>query len=142
MKIFRFFYPSCILILYLISVYSNLTWAQGAWAFEKISPAIHRPGQTVEQSFRITEIPQLRSISGTISAISVQVIPTSSVQIDSYLCAESTALCVPVFNGRVYTKAFNDLSVATPLYVKHQVGQWQAGNSPTYIKVQLNIWWQ
>lgn len=122
-------------------VFSSVLQAQNAWAFDTVSPAIYRLAQPIEQSFSTANLANPPAQGARIKAINVQISPSASAWIESRLCTADLQNCLPVYGGRLYTKAFNQFAANTPLVVVHQVQAWNGVYPPVYIKVQLNIWW-
>ena len=141
MKYLRFFYPHYVVLLVVLLMPMRVS-AQNTWAFEQVSPAIHRLDQPVTQSFNASELPRPPAPGATLTRLYVQVRPSAGAQIDSELCTQNFSRCEPIRGGQLYTAAFQGLSAQAPLYVVHRVRHWNGTYSPIYIKVQLNMWWQ
>lgn len=123
------------------SVVSPALQAQNAWAFETVSPPIYRLDQPIQQPFITAELANPPADGARIKAINVQISPSASAWVESRLCTADLLNCLPVYGGRLYTKAFNQFAATTPLVMVHQVQAWNGAYPPIYIKVQLNIWW-
>ncbi len=124
------------------SLYSTGLAAQQAWAFEEVSPAIYRLDEPVTQRFSAIEAPQPAQPGQKLAAILVQVLPSTSAFIESYLCVNDTQNCVPIQGRRLYTQAFNQYSAQDPVLVVHRVRGWSGTLPPLFIKTQLNLWWE
>lgn len=129
------------LVLLGTGVFSAVAQAQNAWAFESMSPAIYRLKQPIEQPFSTVKLTHPPAENAMIQAINVQISPTGSAWVESRLCTADLLNCLPIYGGRLYTKAFNRFAARTPLVVVHEVQSWNGAYPPIYIKVQLNIWW-
>ena len=132
-----------LLLLLLCFVTSgSAAWAQNAWAFDMVSPAIYQLDRPVSQEFNTSTLTKPPAQEAYITAVNVQISPSASAWVDSQLCAQDTRHCVPIKGGRLYTKMFNDFPASTPFYVVHQVRSWNGAYPPVYVKTQLNLWWQ
>lgn len=123
------------------ALFSSALQAQNAWAFDTVSPPIYRLKQPILQPFHTTDLANPPAEGAMIKAINVQISPSASAWVESRLCTADLQNCLPVYGGRLYTKAFNQFAATTPLVVVHQVQAWNGAYPPIYIKAQLNIWW-
>lgn len=136
--------PSLFLLFlcWVASLYSTSLAAQQVWAFEQVTPAIYRLDEPVTQRFRTTETAHPAQPEQKLTAILVQVLPSTAAFIESYVCVNDIQNCVPIQGGRLYTQAFNQYSAQNPVLVLHRVRGWSGTLPPLFIKTQLNLWWE
>lgn len=137
----KYTYKWLVLFFSLISAVP-VTQAKNAWAFESVSPAIYQLDQPVQQIFSTQSLALPPPEGAKITAVNVQILPSASARIESQVCAQDFEHCMPVQDGRLYTKAFNHFDASTPFYLVQRVRAWDGAYRPIYIKVQLNLWWQ
>ena len=134
MAVSRSFRPSLALTLFLVPLACHAD--QHAWSQEKISPAINYADQAVSVDYDAVAV----QASGAISAVYASRAYQGEARVETLLCWNGRAKCVPMSGGSINTRAFNGLDATLPFQLIHKVIGKGSLPSPLFIKGIVTVW--
>lgn len=127
----------CLLLAVLFCVAPVSSHAgQHAWTQDKVSPAINYADDAVAVLYDAAA----KQATGKISAVYASRDYHGDARVETSLCWNGTANCVPMSGGSINTKTFNGLDASLPFYLIHKVIGKGSLPSPLFIKGTVTVW--
>lgn len=108
-----------------------------AWSVAKVSPPLNQPG--VPNA--VAHAPDLRLPQGAIiTRVHVQRDHAGPALVKTDVCGGHPTRCTPLTGRTLQTHTFDGLPADQPIYLVHEIIDWQGGTPPLYMKSHVTVW--
>jgi len=111
-----------------------------SWSATRVSPAISRGGADVAVEYFPADASARPAGSATISRVHASTSYSSRDIVQTRLCWNGTARCVPLKGSAINTNAFNGLSADKPMYLVHVAQDSGPLPAPVFVQGSVIVW--